>query len=62
MASQLILALNAALALCEKLIPLVAGLVKSGEITIGEQADLRARYTALREAGDAAFTGPEWET
>jgi len=52
---------NAALALLEKLLPIIAERVKSGQVTPSQQTDLRKRYTALRAAGDAAFTGPEWE-
>ena len=58
---QEILALNAALALAEKLIPLIADRVKSGEVSVAEQSKLRKRYQVLRTKADAAFTGPEWE-
>lgn len=52
---------NAGVGLLETLIPNIAKLVQSGEITPEQQATVRARYLSLRAAGDAAFTGPEWE-
>lgn len=55
------LALNAALALAEKLIPIIAARVQDGDITPEQQAAIRERYDALRAKGDAAFTGPEWQ-
>lgn len=55
-----IIALNAALALAEKLIPLVDQAVKNGQVTVDAQAELRAKYDALRAKADAAFQGPEW--
>ena len=58
---QEILLINAALALAEKLIPRLAALVKSGEITPEQQQAVRDQYAALRAQADAAFTGPEWE-
>jgi glutamine synthetase adenylyltransferase len=58
---QEILALNAALALVENLLPMVAALVKSGQVTAAEQTELRQRYEILRAKADTAFEGPEWE-
>ena len=58
---ELILALNAALALAEKLMPIIQERMKAGEITPLVQAQARERYLALRAQADAAFTGPEWE-
>ena len=54
-------AIIAAIGLIEKLFPIIAEKVKSGEVTVAEQTELRARYNALRAKADAAFTGPEWE-
>lgn len=55
-----IAAINASLALVEKLLPLLKNFSR-GDITPEQQSELRRRYAALRAAGDAAFTGPEWE-
>ena len=55
-----ILAINAALSLVEKLLPLLARGVQSGTITPAQQQETRDRYVALRAKADAAFTGPEW--
>jgi len=58
---ETILAINAALTLIEKLLPLVARGVQAGAITPAQQAETRARYLALRAQADAAFAGPEWK-
>lgn len=55
-----ILAANAALLLIEKLLPLIEAKVKSGEISVEEQLQFRARYDALRAKGDEAFSGNHW--
>ena len=57
--NELIL-VNAALALIEKLFPVINDAVKNGQVTPEAQAELRTRYTALRTQADAAFNGPEW--
>jgi len=57
----IVLAVSAALAFAEKAMPLILELVKRGQVTPNEQQELRARYDALKGAGDGAFTGPEWE-
>lgn len=49
----------AAIALIEKLIPIIADKVKSGEVSPDEQAALHAKYEALRTSN--AFSGPEWK-
>jgi hypothetical protein len=58
---ELILALNAALALAEKLIPIIQERIRAGEISPEVQTQARERYLALRAQADAAFSGPEWE-
>lgn len=58
---QELLAINAALALAEKLLPIVSDLAKSGQISQAEQNDLKTRYQVLRAKADTAFAGPEWE-
>jgi len=55
-----IILVNAALTLIEKLVPVIADAVKSGQVTPEAQAELRQKYTALRAQADTAFTGPEW--
>lgn len=57
-----LLALNAALALIENLLPIIAAKVAAGEITPEQQAEVRRKYLALKTQADAAFTGPEWES
>ena len=47
------------LSLVEKLAPTVLQLVQRGDITIEQQALLRARIQSL-QAGDL-FSGPEWQ-
>lgn len=54
-------AANAALALAETLIPQIASLVQSGEVSKEEQSALLNRYEALKNATAEHFTGPEWE-
>lgn len=51
---------NALLAGIEVLVPQIAKWFKSGEISAEEQQKVFDRYKALRDAGDAAFEGPEW--
>lgn len=58
--NEIILA-NAALALLQALLPSIQNAVKAGQITPEEQLKIRANYQAFRDAGDAAFVGPEWE-
>lgn len=60
-AAATLAAINASLALAETLIPRVADLVKTGEVTKAEQAEVLNRYTALREKLNEHFAGPEWE-
>jgi len=55
-----IILVNAALTLIEKLLPVVTDAVKNGQVTPEAQAELRQKYTALRNQADTAFTGPEW--
>jgi hypothetical protein len=55
-----ILLANAAISLLEQLLPAINGMVKSGQVTADEQAQLLARYQKFKDAGDEAFSGPEW--
>lgn len=56
-----ILALNAALALAEKLIPIIAERVRSGEVSVEEQAKAKAQYLELRKRGDDIFQASHWK-
>ena len=58
---DIIAAFNLALALAEKLIPVVDAAFKRGEVTAEEQQRARDAYQALRAKGDTLFQGPEWE-
>ena len=61
MPPQAIVALaNALLGGLDVLIPRIQQLFKSGEISAKDQQAVRDKYLALKNAGDAAFTGPEW--
>lgn len=57
-----ILALNAALAFIEKLLPVITKAVANGQVSIEAQQQARDQYNALRAKADAAFAGPEWKT
>lgn len=52
---------NAALGMVEALIPQVANLVKSGEISVEDQQKLLDRYNAIKAAAASGFDGPEWK-
>lgn len=54
-------ALNAAFTLAENLIPSISAAVTSGEISPAQQAEVLARFNALRDAAAAHFAGPEWQ-
>lgn len=56
---EFLAAATAALALYEKLQPIIAAQVKKGEVPPEEQQKLRDRFNAIRKAD--AFAGPEWE-
>lgn len=45
----------------EALIPKIQQLGLTGQITKEKQQALLARYTALKAAGDQAFSGSEWQ-
>lgn len=52
---------NAALALLELLLPKIQEGVKTGDVSVEDQAAVRSKYEALRAQGDAAFSGPGWQ-
>lgn len=47
------------LTMLERLFPLITQMVQSGEITVEQQAALKARVDALRTP--ESFQGPEWQ-
>jgi hypothetical protein len=51
---------TAALSLLEVLIPKIQELTLKGAVTPEQQQALLAKYNSLKNAGDAAFSGPEW--
>lgn len=57
-ASTIVIA-NGAMLILETVLPLIKDALSKGEITIEQQAALKARIDALRDK--SAFVGPEWE-
>lgn len=53
---------SAALALLEKLAPILEDKIKTGEVSVTEQQDVRDKYLSFRQKFDGAFSGPEWQT
>lgn len=51
---------NAALSLFESLVPKLKELTQKGEITVEEQAELKARYERLKNNQDEVFAGSQW--
>ena len=60
-ATQIIGTIDASLSLIEALWPLLTHGIQTGQVTPEQQQVVRNRYLSLRNAGDAAFTGPEWD-
>lgn len=54
-------AVIAALDFVEKMLPVIQQAVKAGEVSVEEQQRVRDRYNSLRNAGELAFSGPEWQ-
>lgn len=52
--------ISAAIGLAEKLYPRIAEAVRSGEVSVEEQAALAARIESLRTRSAGQFSGPEW--
>jgi hypothetical protein len=61
MIPQAIMLASAAIALLEQLLPVISNAVKSGQVSAEEQSLLLSHYQRLKNSGDAAFTGPEWD-
>lgn len=59
--AALLAVVNAALGLTETLLPKLAELVKSGEVTPEEQNEVLQRFQALKAAAEKNFVGPEWQ-
>ena len=53
--------LDLALTLIEKLLPEIEARVKAGEVTVAEQEAARTRYEALRRARGSIFAGAQWQ-
>lgn len=51
---------SAGISLLEQLIPQISALVKRGEITPEQQADIKRRFESLRAKAGGEFSGPEW--
>lgn len=58
---EIILIINALLALVENLLPKVKELADGGEITKEKQDEIRARYDKLAGNMDEAFGGDHWK-
>lgn len=54
-------AINAALALSNALLPSLQAAVSSGDVTPEQQAEVLAKFEALRDNAAAKFSGPEWQ-
>ncbi len=52
---------NAVTLLAEKLVPMIRDAFANGDIPASQQAEVRAKYEALRAVGGEAFSGPEYE-
>ena len=51
----------AALELAENLLPTISDLVKSGEVSIEDQAKVRAKFESLRDKTGGQFEGDHWK-
>lgn len=58
---ETILIINALLLLVEKLLPKVTELANGGVITKEKQAEIRARYDAIKNNLDVEFGGDHWK-
>lgn len=59
--AAIIAALNGALSLSATLLPLIAQLKQSGQITPEQQDELLAKYNSLKTQADGQFAGPAWQ-
>jgi hypothetical protein len=57
--TAIIAIISGAIQIVEAATPTIEALIKSGQISIEDQAKLKAKLDALRQA--AAFSGPEWQ-
>ena len=56
-----IAAANAIMLLLEKLITIIGEKIKSGEISLDEQASVLARYESLKNRANGEFAGAHWK-
>lgn len=54
-------AVNASLALAEQLLPLVAKLRASGEVSVDQQKEVEAKLESLRARAAGEFSAPHWK-
>ena len=59
--TAILAAVNAALDITTRLLPLIDQLAAKGEVTPEQQAELLARYNSLKTQADGQFTGPAWQ-
>lgn len=57
---ELVLAMGI-LKLARESIPIIQEQFKKGNITVDQQKAVLAAYNALIDAGETAFSGPEWD-
>jgi len=56
---ELLLA-DAAIALLEKLLPIIESKVAAGQVSVQEQEKVRARFESLKARKAGEFSGPQW--
>jgi hypothetical protein len=50
------------LKLVDALLPTLTELVRKGEVTVEQQAAVRAQYESLKAKADGQFSGAHWES
>lgn len=60
-AAAIIAAINGAVQLIAALTPLIEQARLKGEISVEQQAELKAAFDSLRSAAGGQFSGPEWQ-
>jgi hypothetical protein len=60
MENATLIAIQAALKLVDALLPTLTELVRKGELTVEQQAAVRAQYESLKAKADGQFTGTHW--
>ena len=54
-------ALNAAFLLIDALLPQLNELVRKGEVSVEQQAAVRAQYDSLKNKAEGQFSGAHWQ-